>query len=430
MLSAYAVTSTLDTVDPSDDATVFTLREAILAANANPGTDSIEFNVGGGGMQSIQPLVALPMFTDPVVIDGTTQPGFAGSPLIEVDGTNVGTTVLQICAGGSTVLALAITNAPDTAIALLGGAGSLISNVDVSWAGGGQSGIGVVLSSSSGNTLQDLVATNRGNGIFLADSAGANHIVGATLSGNAIGLSISSSDNRVECSSILGNTIGVAVNGAAANIVLTDNHIAGNTSAGVQNSVAASVNAENNFWGAADGPSSLGGSGDAIVGSVDADPFLSSLPPCLGEGPVNVQIDVKPGSDPNAINVSENGVVAVAIFTTDAFDASQVNVSTVVFAGASAVHSALEDIDGDGDLDMVLHFRVQETELDEIYAQLVADDLNADGVLDSNKQEFEVTLTGMTLDDQLFEGMDGLELFLAGKSLRNLLDELAATGEI
>jgi hypothetical protein len=142
-----------------------------------------------------------------------------------------------------------------------------------------------------------------------------------------------------------------------------------------------------------------------------------------------VEIDVKPGSDPNAINLSQNGVVAVAIFTTDSFDASMVDVNTVVFAGASAVHSALEDVDGDGDLDMVLHFRVQDTALDEIYAQLVADDINeTDGVLDSNKQEFEVTLTGETLDDQLFAGMDDLELFLAGKSLRNLLDGLAAAG--
>ena len=87
------------------------------------------------------------------------------------------------------------------------------------------------------------------------------------------------------------------------------------------------------------------------------------------------QIDVKPGSDPNSINLASNGVIAVAIFTTDDFDASQVDASTVVFAGANAVHSALEDVDGDGDLDMILHFRVQETNLADIYAQLLADDI-------------------------------------------------------
>jgi hypothetical protein len=143
-----------------------------------------------------------------------------------------------------------------------------------------------------------------------------------------------------------------------------------------------------------------------------------------------VEIDVKPGSDLNPINLIENGVVAVAVFTTEAFNASTIDVSTVVFAGASAVQSALEDVDGDGDLDLVLHFRIQDTELDEIYAQLVADDINADGVLDSNKQGFEVTLTGLTLDDLLFAGADDADLFLAGKSLRDLLDELAAAGVI
>ena len=53
---------------------------------------------------------------------------------------------------------------------------------------------------------------------------------------------------------------------------------------------------------------------------------------------LSVEIDVKPGSDPNSINLASNGVIAVAIFTTADFDASLVNASTVVFAEASAVH--------------------------------------------------------------------------------------------
>jgi len=137
---------------------------------------------------------------------------------------------------------------------------------------------------------------------------------------------------------------------------------------------------------------------------------------------LSVQIDVKPGSDPNSINLASNGLIAVAIFTTDDFDASQVDAGTVVFAGASAVHSALEDVDGDGDLDMVLHFEVQETNLADVYAQLLAEDTS------SSNQELSVSLTGETTDDKAFEGTDGVDAFFSGKALRDLLDELALAG--
>ena len=47
----------------------------------------------------------------------------------------------------------------------------------------------------------------------------------------------------------------------------------------------------------------------------------------------------------------------------------------MVFAGASPVHWALEDVDGDGDVDMILHFLTQETTiaLDSVSATLEAD---------------------------------------------------------
>jgi CSLREA domain-containing protein len=83
-----------------------TLRDAITFANANANTgpDTIGFDIGSG-LATIQPSTALPNVTDPVVIDGTTQPGFAGSPLIELDGQSLVGTVdgLTITAGGCTV---------------------------------------------------------------------------------------------------------------------------------------------------------------------------------------------------------------------------------------------------------------------------------------------------------------------------------------
>jgi len=49
------------------------------------GPDEILFSIGSG-VQTIRPITALPTLTDPVVIDGTSQPGFAGTPLIELSG--------------------------------------------------------------------------------------------------------------------------------------------------------------------------------------------------------------------------------------------------------------------------------------------------------------------------------------------------------
>src|SRR2546422_8582080 len=50
-----------------------TLREAINAANANPGADTINFNIPGAGVKTIHLTSNLPFITDQVTIDGYTQ---------------------------------------------------------------------------------------------------------------------------------------------------------------------------------------------------------------------------------------------------------------------------------------------------------------------------------------------------------------------
>jgi probable HAF family extracellular repeat protein len=80
---------------------------------------------------------------------------------------------------------------------------------------------------------------------------------------------------------------------------------------------------------------------------------------------IEVTIDIKPGSDPAPINPKSQGVIPVAILTTDTFDATTVNAATIRFGKtgteAAIVRSALEDVDGDGDTDLLLNFNTQDT---------------------------------------------------------------------
>lgn len=78
-----------------------------------------------------------------------------------------------------------------------------------------------------------------------------------------------------------------------------------------------------------------------------------------------VPVDVKPGSRTNSVNPRSRGGIPVAILTYDGFDATSVDPLSVSFgpAGASEMHGRghIEDVDGDGTSDLVLHFRTQET---------------------------------------------------------------------
>lgn len=87
---------------------------------------------------------------------------------------------------------------------------------------------------------------------------------------------------------------------------------------------------------------------------------MSLAIPVLALDPDEVRIDIKPLSCPSSINPNSRGKTPVAILTTGSFDASTVDPTLVEFAGASPVKWALNDFDGDGDLDLVLKFKTQE----------------------------------------------------------------------
>ena len=84
LLSTFLVSNTGDSGPGS-------LRQAILDSNAATGaTNTIDFDIPGPGVQTIAPLSPLPAITNPVLIDGYSQPGYAGTPLIELNGSQAG----------------------------------------------------------------------------------------------------------------------------------------------------------------------------------------------------------------------------------------------------------------------------------------------------------------------------------------------------
>jgi hypothetical protein len=114
-------------------------------------------------------------------------------------------------------------------------------------------------------------------------------------------------------------------------------------------------------------------------------------------GAFGVTIDIKPGSNPNSINLpcEGEGVIPVAILTTAEFDAATVDAGTVTFAEATVVQPAMEDVDGDGDLDLVLHFKCQEVSVPSDATQ--------------------ACLEGLTYEDMSIEGCDSVRVVPPGR---------------
>lgn len=123
--------------------------------------------------------------------------------------------------------------------------------------------------------------------------------------------------------------------------------------------------------------------------------FNSGGIPIPDQTPVPVLLDIKPGSYPNSINLKSKGKVTVAILTTDDFDAYDVDPDTVNFAGADPLRWNMEDVDNDGDHDMLLHFMTQE--------------------LDLIKESTEATLEGETYDGIQIVGTDSVNIVPKGK---------------
>ncbi|HEY0427171.1 MAG TPA: FG-GAP-like repeat-containing protein [Pyrinomonadaceae bacterium] len=225
IVNTYVVTNTTS-IGPGS------LRQAIIDANLSPGTDLVTFNIGGGGPQTIPLEISVPQITDPIIIDGSTQPGFEGVPLIEIT-VYPGDTLLtgfKISAGNSTIKYLAINRFSSSRITLTGQGGNTIFGnyigLDLTGTvgrGGGSSGISV--EGSTGNTLERNVISAASNGVIFLN-ANNNVVIGNYFGTDRTGSVAISNGTGVNISSGNNNQIGGTTEGSR-------NVISGNVNSGV-----------------------------------------------------------------------------------------------------------------------------------------------------------------------------------------------------
>ena|GEM_PF-1075492 len=199
----FDVTNTNDTGPGS-------LRQAVLNSEANPGADTITFHIGSG-VKTITMLSNLPLLSDPVTIDATTQPGYAGQPLIELNGISntKDYPAFAIYAGSSTVRGFVINRFHSDGLSLFQNPGNIVE--------GNYIGTDVTGKIALGNDFRGI-----GVGEVPPNTQSANNRIGGTtaaarnvISGNkahGIRILIAGSVNNV----VQGNYIGTDVTGTVA----------------------------------------------------------------------------------------------------------------------------------------------------------------------------------------------------------------------
>jgi len=144
----------------------------------------------------------------------------------------------------------------------------------------------------------------------------------------------------------------------------------------------------------------IDGSGDGIA---QCDIGAFELVPQITE--IIVDIDIKPDSTQNTINLLNNGVIPVAILSTDNFDVANIDTSldengegkllfsnaTAKLKGKSGSYISREDVDGDGDIDLLVHFYTNQIDVT---------------MLEVNDEFTYATISGQLLDGTKIVGKD------------------------
>lgn len=174
------------TVTNASDSGVGSLRQAILDTNANVdinNADTIQFAIASGP-QAIHLLSALPSITDPVIIDATTQPGYNGIPIIQLNNGYLSGDGLTLLTGNSTIRGLVINRFIGNGIRI-SGTGASGNVIEGNYIGTNPLGTGELHNTANGILIENGAANNRigTNGDGINDAAERNLISGNQRSG-------------------------------------------------------------------------------------------------------------------------------------------------------------------------------------------------------------------------------------------------------
>jgi parallel beta-helix repeat protein len=204
--SEFSVATVIDdllfTVINTNDSGRGSLRQVILNSNARPGRDTLDFKIPGPGPYTIAVLSPLPALTDPASLDAATQPGYAGSPIVEVTPANpaIGGDGLVLVAGDTLVRGLVINRFAGAGIRIAGPGNDRVEGCYIGLdltgqAGRGNGGDGILIGQSDGNLIGGLLASSRnaisgndGNGVRVVGSRGTvieANLIGTNVDGNA-----------------------------------------------------------------------------------------------------------------------------------------------------------------------------------------------------------------------------------------------------
>ena len=127
--------------------------------------------------------------------------------------------------------------------------------------------------------------------------------------------------------------------------------------------------------------------------------FVTEAPPII-----EVEIDIKPDSDPNSINLGDHGVLPVAILGSEDFDVYTIDASTIQIGAVSLASRgsakapklaySYEDVNEDGYMDLVAFFRVQALVTEGVLTDMTA----------------ELVLTAETSGGMPIEGKDSVRI--------------------
>ena len=211
------------TVINANDSGLGSLRQALIDAASSPGPDTVNFLIAGVAPFRISLSSSLPAIGEPIEIRGDSQPGYAGTPLVELDGLNAGiASGIELLGGQSIVKGLGIIRFSRYGIVIEGNGENQILGNFIGCTGNGRVAApnafgGITIRESAANAVGgvqahegNIISGNSGNGLEIrGGNAFGNYIVGNYIGVDATGTNLlANGTNGVFLSHAPGNLIG------------------------------------------------------------------------------------------------------------------------------------------------------------------------------------------------------------------------------